>query len=55
VALERDTLFTQQAHALLDALEGKAPVLCTLDEAAATLRVNLAILAAAEQRCWITP
>ncbi len=55
VPMERDTWFTAQAHAFLDAVEGKAPVLCTIDEAAATLRVNLAILAAAEQRRWITP
>ncbi len=53
--LERDTLFTRQADAFLDALEGKAPVLCTIAEAESTLRVNLAILAAAEQRRWITP
>lgn len=52
--MERDTWFTCQAHAFLDAVEGKAPVLCTLDEAAQTLRVNLAILRAAEQRCWVT-
>ena len=53
--LERDTLFTRQADAFLDALEGKAPVLCTIAEAESTLRVNLAILAAAEERRWITP
>lgn len=53
--LERDTLFTRQAHAFLDAAENKAPVLCTLDEAAQTLRVNLAILSSAERRRWITP
>jgi len=53
--MERDTWFTCQANAFLDAVEGRASVLCTIDEAAATLRVNLAILAAAEQRRWINP
>jgi len=53
--MERDTWFIAQANAFLDAVECKAPVLCTLDEAAQTLRVNLAILAAAEQRRWIAP
>lgn len=55
VPMERDTWFTRQADAFLDAVEGKAPVLCTVEEAAATLRVNLAILAAAEERRWINP
>jgi hypothetical protein len=53
--MERDTWFIHQASAFLDAVAGKTPVLCTLDEAAQTLRVNLAILRAAEQRCWVTP
>lgn len=53
--MERDTWFIRQAEAFLDAVEGKTPVLCTLEEGAQTLRVNLAILASAEQRRWITP
>ena len=50
--LERDTLFVVQAHAFLDALEGKAPLLCSLDEGLQTLRVNLAALASAENKAW---
>jgi hypothetical protein len=42
---------------MLDAIEGKGPVACTIDEAIQTLRVNLAILEAAETHSWqtITP
>lgn len=43
---ERDAHFTAQAHAFMDAVEGKSPVPCTLEEAAQTLRFNLAALAA---------
>ncbi len=50
--IERDTVFIRQANAFLDALGGKRPPLCTLDEAIQTLRVNLAVLAAAEQQAW---
>jgi predicted dehydrogenase len=42
--LERDTLFTLQANSFLDAVEGRGPLGCTLEEARQTLRVNLAIL-----------
>lgn len=52
--MERDTWFINQANAFLDAVAGRTPVLCTIAEAAQTLRVNLAILRAAEQRCWVT-
>ncbi len=52
--LERDTLFIRQAEAFLDAMAGRREPLCTLDEAAQTLRVNLAILAAAETHEWQT-
>lgn len=49
----RDDWFTLQEHAFLDALEGKATHLCTLPEAVAALRVNLAIVqACAEQTSW---
>lgn len=47
--LERDTVFIAQANAFLDALEGKTPVACTLDEGEQTLRVNLAALASADR------
>ncbi len=53
-SLERDELFIRQATAFLDAVEGKAEPLCTLDEAIRTLRVNLAVLASAEQETWQT-
>jgi len=51
---DRDTLYTLQATAFLDALEGRAAPLCTLAEGAQTLRVNLAALASATQAAgWI--
>ncbi len=50
--LERDELFVRQAHAFLDAVEGKCAPLCSLDEGIATLRANLAILRSAEQGAW---
>jgi predicted dehydrogenase len=46
---ERDELFILQARSFLDALGGRAPVLCTLEEAAHTLRVNLAALRSGEE------
>ncbi|MSR58782.1 MAG: Gfo/Idh/MocA family oxidoreductase [Planctomycetaceae bacterium] len=52
--MERDTPFITQAHAFLDAVEGRRPVLCTLDEGLKTLRVNLAALASVESRSWQT-
>ncbi len=52
MSLERDTLFTLQAGAFLDALEGVRAPLCSVEEALQTLRVNLAILASAEHRAW---
>jgi predicted dehydrogenase len=51
-ALERDTLFIEQARLFLDALEGKRPVPCSLAEGEATLRANLAALASCESRTW---
>jgi predicted dehydrogenase len=50
--LERDDLFVRQANLFLDALEGKVPVRCTLDEADQTLKANLAILASASDGQW---
>ncbi len=52
--LGRDDLFIRQANSFLDAVEGKGAVLCSLDEAIQTLRVNLAILESAETRTWQT-
>lgn len=49
---ERDTVYIAQANAFLDAVEGRRPVLCTLDEAAQTLRVNLAALVSADRPAW---
>ncbi|MBI2807794.1 MAG: Gfo/Idh/MocA family oxidoreductase [Planctomycetes bacterium] len=51
-ALERDTLFTLQANAFLDAVEGHAPAHCSLADGLQTLRVNLAALASVETRSW---
>jgi predicted dehydrogenase len=53
-SLQRDELFIRQAHSFLDAVEGKAPPLCSLDEAVATLKTNLAILKSAEQGTWVS-
>jgi predicted dehydrogenase len=50
--VDRDTTFKTQAHAFLDAIAGLRAPVCTLDEARQSLRVNLAILASAEQRAW---
>lgn len=50
--LERDTLFIAQAHAFLDAVEGRASVPCSLEEGIQTLKVNLAALASVESRSW---
>jgi predicted dehydrogenase len=49
---ERDTMYITQANGFLDAVEGKIPPVCTLAEAAQTLRVNLATLRAARDRDW---
>jgi hypothetical protein len=46
--MERDDWFIKQEHAYLDALEGKRPVLCTIEEALQTLKVNIAALASAD-------
>ncbi len=49
---ERDTAFIAQAHAFLDAVEGKAPLLCPLEEGLQTLKVNLAIIESVEEGIW---
>jgi predicted dehydrogenase len=51
--LERDELFTRQANAFLDAVEGRAAPLCSLDEGISTLRANLAVLKSADNGTWI--
>jgi predicted dehydrogenase len=50
--VERDAVFTTQANAFLDACEGRAEVVCTLDEAIATLGVNLSLLEAVTSDRW---
>ncbi len=50
--IERDSLFIDQANAFLDCIEGRAPPVCTLDEAIQTLRANLAALRSVETRSW---
>lgn len=49
---ERDAIFIAQAHAFLDAVEGKSAVPCSLDDGSQTLKVNLAALASLEQGAW---
>ena len=49
---QRDDVFKAQAAMFLDAIEGKEPVRCTLDEGWRTLRVNLAALASAHDGTW---
>jgi predicted dehydrogenase len=51
---ERDAMFISQANAFMDAVEGRAPLLCTLDEGMQTLKVNLAMLKALESTPWAT-
>ena len=53
-SMERDTLFVHQANSFLDAVEGKAGPLCSLEEGIQTLFVNLAILRASETHEWIS-
>ncbi len=52
--VERDTAFIAQANAFLDTVEFGRHPLCTLDEGLQTLRVNLALLKAAETGTWQT-
>lgn len=51
--LERDDMFVEQARRMLAAVEGTGPVSCTLEEGRQTLRVNLAVLEAADHRRWV--
>jgi predicted dehydrogenase len=50
--LERDDIFVHQANLLLDMLDGKGEAPCTVADALQTLRVNLAVLAAADNPRW---
>ena len=50
--MDRDTIFIRQAEAFLDCIESGRGALCTLDEGLQTLRVNLALLKAAETDTW---
>lgn len=50
--LERDDLFIRQADAFLDVVESRTAPACSLDDGLQTLRVNLAILRAVEERNW---
>lgn len=51
-ALERDTLFTRQASAFLDAVEGNAPPLCSLADGVDTLRATAALLRSLDAGSW---
>ncbi len=51
-SLERDALFTRQAGAFLDAVEGAIHPLCTLAEGLQSLAVNLGVFRAAERGSW---
>jgi predicted dehydrogenase len=51
--LERDDMFIEQARRMLSAVEGTGPVTGTLEEGRQTLRVNLAVLEAADRRRWV--
>lgn len=55
--LERDEIFMRQANFFLDAAMIGSRPLCNLDEAAATLRTVLAVLASLDSRKWekVTP
>jgi predicted dehydrogenase len=50
--LQRDELFIRQAAAFLDAVEGRSPPLCTLDEAIMTLDSNITILDSIREGRW---
>lgn len=50
--LERDELFTRQASLFLDAVEGRKPPTCSLEDGLQTLRVNLAALKSWETGTW---
>jgi predicted dehydrogenase len=49
---ERDTIYRRQNAAFLDAIEGKGAVLCSLEDAIRTLRVNLASHRSVAEGSW---
>lgn len=51
--LERDDVATLQAAYFLDAIDGRRLPTCSLAEGVHTLRVNLAVLQAADEHRWI--
>jgi predicted dehydrogenase len=53
-SLPRDALFIEQANQFMDAVERRSPVVCSLQEAAQTLRVSLAALTSIKQQAWQT-
>lgn len=53
-ALERDSLFINQANRFLDSVEHNALPACTLEEGLQTMRVSLAIMDSVESGCWRT-
>ncbi len=53
-AMERDTAYINQANLFMDALEEKAPFVCSLEDGLQTLKANLAILACADAPAWKT-
>lgn len=52
--VERDELFTRQADAFLNQLDGTSPAACPLEQALQTLRVNLAALQSVQHANWVT-
>jgi predicted dehydrogenase len=52
-SLERDVPFVRQANAFMDAIEGTAAPLCTLEEGVATLRANVAVLDSVDSGQWV--
>ena len=51
---DRDVGFVAQANAFLDSVAGGQNVACSVEEAEQTLRCCLAILKAADHRCWVS-
>ena len=49
---ERDSLYTTQATALMDGIEGQGQPLCSLDDGIQTLRVNLASVRSHTEGTW---
>ena len=49
---ERDTWYILNANAFLDALEGRAEPLCSLEEGLQTLKVNQALLNSLDSEKW---